>query len=839
MPRRENPIDPAGGLVAAFARELRAQRQAAGAPSYREMAQKANYAAPALSRAASGRTLPSWTGVCAYLKACDITDESCLAQWRRRWEQARAADRRARETGTGGAAASTEVAGSARESVEAATASAGVDSADLDPECRTVAHQIPVMIGMSSRLVRDALAQALAAQPDIAVVGQATDLPEATAKASALAPAVLVAEPNLPADLQHLDDFVEMYPGCALVAVTDPLLPAWLEARANLFADFVSRESHTADLVRSIRSAAVGRLRIGVELASRPADAERFATELSDAASAHYYWTSALRMTPENAPERTQVLEHAAESAHQRGEHRLALDRLEELAGRPDAPGVCELHLRRARYLAAAGRSMQAEIEYELALEAPDGTPDQQACAAAFLAELLLYQGRYAEANDRATAALAMAAENGSTSDVVRASATLGFSRAFREDPEAGLGVVRHAVEIAERSGQPHDLGVAYLHLAELLTGPLNNTEEGVLVARRGAERLAARGVGRAYQTRLLTVAANGLFRVGQWAEAAAVLEAAMRHRPSGTDAVEVLLTRCRIWIGTGDVHAAHRDLDAVTALTGGDGRHVVPLLTLRAGLAIWQGEHAVARAAMQRALAETRSEDLILLGVLAWHGLRVEADARAAGAPVDPSAVRRLTTVVDRIAHEAGNAVTPVRAVIDGYLHLCRAEISRVERRYDPEPWARAVAVWERRNQPYPAAYARLRQAEASLCRKRGRGAGAGILRAAYATASALGAGPLVNEIALAAGLFQVTLHDGVTETVPLQGFGRGDELGALTLREREVLAAVAEGLTNREIAERLFVSERTIGVHIGHIFDKLQVRTRVQASRVYLTAA
>lgn len=52
-------------------------------------------------------------------------------------------------------------------------------------------------------------------------------------------------------------------------------------------------------------------------------------------------------------------------------------------------------------------------------------------------------------------------------------------------------------------------------------------------------------------------------------------------------------------------------------------------------------------------------------------------------------------------------------------------------------------------------------------------------------------------------------------------------------------MLAAVAaEGLTNREIGERLFLSERTVGVDVGHIFDKLQVRTRVQASRVFLTA-
>ena len=49
-------------------------------------------------------------------------------------------------------------------------------------------------------------------------------------------------------------------------------------------------------------------------------------------------------------------------------------------------------------------------------------------------------------------------------------------------------------------------------------------------------------------------------------------------------------------------------------------------------------------------------------------------------------------------------------------------------------------------------------------------------------------------------------------------------------------MLALVAEGLTNREIGQRLFISERTIGVHVSHIFDKLQVRTRVQASAIQL---
>jgi DNA-binding NarL/FixJ family response regulator len=195
---------------------------------------------------------------------------------------------------------------------------------------------------------------------------------------------------------------------------------------------------------------------------------------------------------------------------------------------------------------------------------------------------------------------------------------------------------------------------------------------------------------------------------------------------------------------------------------------------------------------------------------------------------------------VVGRMADGIGNAAVQVRAVIDAYLDLCAAELSRIEDRHDPAPWARAAAVWDRRQQPYPAAYARLRQAEATLHRKARKATATVALREAYATTIAMGARPLAAEIVQVSQRFRVALADDA-ETVLMTppDPDPGDELGILTTREREVLGAVAEGLTNREIGERLFISERTVGVHVGHIFDKLQVRSRVQASRVYLRAA
>jgi DNA-binding NarL/FixJ family response regulator len=72
-----------------------------------------------------------------------------------------------------------------------------------------------------------------------------------------------------------------------------------------------------------------------------------------------------------------------------------------------------------------------------------------------------------------------------------------------------------------------------------------------------------------------------------------------------------------------------------------------------------------------------------------------------------------------------------------------------------------------------------------------------------------------------------------------------RSEPFGALTGREREVLARMAEGVSNRGIARRLFVSERAVERHITAIFAKLGVRASADAHRrvlavlAYLQAA
>lgn len=77
---------------------------------------------------------------------------------------------------------------------------------------------------------------------------------------------------------------------------------------------------------------------------------------------------------------------------------------------------------------------------------------------------------------------------------------------------------------------------------------------------------------------------------------------------------------------------------------------------------------------------------------------------------------------------------------------------------------------------------------------------------------------------------------EDAVTSICHFVGLGQpqGLEMEELTPREREVLALVAEGVTNAQIAERLFISVNTVTRHLTHIYRKTGTRRRTEATRL-----
>jgi DNA-binding NarL/FixJ family response regulator len=102
-------------------------------------------------------------------------------------------------------------------------------------------------------------------------------------------------------------------------------------------------------------------------------------------------------------------------------------------------------------------------------------------------------------------------------------------------------------------------------------------------------------------------------------------------------------------------------------------------------------------------------------------------------------------------------------------------------------------------------------------------------LLRPAHSAAVALGAAPLQNQIEALARIARITLR----EPTPLADQDPPPAaLALLTTREREILAFLVAGRSNREIAKALFISDKTVSVHVTNILRKTNTTTRIEAA-------
>ena len=147
---------------------------------------------------------------------------------------------------------------------------------------------------------------------------------------------------------------------------------------------------------------------------------------------------------------------------------------------------------------------------------------------------------------------------------------------------------------------------------------------------------------------------------------------------------------------------------------------------------------------------------------------------------------------------------------------------------RPDPGRWAAVIEARSEIEQPWELAYARYRHAEAILASGGPAVEAAAPLREAHAVTSGLGAAPLRTAIETLASRARIQLESQPGS--PDQAAKRPPT--TLTARELEVLELVAAGHSNREIGDRLFITEKTASVHVTHAMDKLGALSRYEAA-------
>ena len=158
-------------------------------------------------------------------------------------------------------------------------------------------------------------------------------------------------------------------------------------------------------------------------------------------------------------------------------------------------------------------------------------------------------------------------------------------------------------------------------------------------------------------------------------------------------------------------------------------------------------------------------------------------------------------------------------------------AELARLRGAPDAAAWSAARERWEHLAYPFHAAYCGWREVAALLESDCDRSRLEPLLLAAHGTASDLGARVLREEIEVLARRARVVV--GVAAEAGVTARSSAERAG-LTPREHEVLALIAQGRTNPQIATELVISEKTAGVHVSHILAKLGAANRTEAAAI-----
>jgi DNA-binding CsgD family transcriptional regulator/tetratricopeptide (TPR) repeat protein len=469
-----------------------------------------------------------------------------------------------------------------------------------------------------------------------------------------------------------------------------------------------------------------------------------------------------------------------------------------------------------------------------------------QARVLAGLAQNLMLAGRSGESVPFAERAIESARTIGNQGIESHALNILGVDRATLGNIAGGIDLLRRSLGIASPADDPTEVPRAHANLGSVLEMG-GFVDEALAVSLAGVESARRYGSDLSFQTFLEVNAAAMLIELARYPEAAELLDRNIARVLPGVTTIHLYVTLAHLAARRGDLPAARHHLETASSAAGdlADAQFVIDLHSFGTEIALWDGDPAAALAVARDGFDRlVEMDDAIILGQLAMPAVHAAADLavrlRAARDQAGADdAVRAARDVIDRYrASTARLTEQDALAVheIGWRMALCAAELARADGRDDPALWDAVRPALAARPAPFLEAYVLWRKAEA-LAGRTEIGAAAEPLREAHAIALAIGAPLLVAGIAGLGRRLRVDLASAAVATadagdrpapdVPADPF-------ALTGREREVLALVAEGYTNRRIAETLFISESTAGVHVSHILGKLGVESRTEAAAV-----
>ncbi len=542
------------------------------------------------------------------------------------------------------------------------------------------------------------------------------------------------------------------------------------------------------------------------------------------------------------------LLGEAAQAAHLSGDSDeaigLASEALEICDDASRRASLCE-RLGAFHYLAGHGEAAEEWLHRALDL-LPDQRPHDQAADAlsarvhAGLAMYCAAWSRMDEAERWCAAGLDVARRGRARRAEGLLLNALGIVLGHRGEHQAGIEHLRAALAIAAEVGGADDLGLAYVNLTHVLAlaGRLDEVAD---TSRAGSDELGRIGLARQIGSVLSANACEALLDTGRVAEASALIAEALARRPQGIMAAALHLQAGRLATLAGDLDVAweHCEQARVTmeAENAPDGWR-------RAGtecaveVELWAGRPQAAHELVTNELELIEgTEEEPFTGRLIAQGRRALADFADSHRDSDSRQLfAAMRGPLDAAAARVGGGTT---AYDEALVAWQQAEAARLADHPDPRPWARLAHLWGAAGRRPDVAYARWREAEALL--SSGTDATSiATLRQAHACATEIGAKRLLDEVRSLARWHRIDLVgqefvgqelveevDTGEESAPLAAY-------SLTARELEVLGCLVGGLTNGEIAGRLFISTKTASVHVSNIIRKLDVSGRHEAARV-----